>query len=101
MRELDRLAFFVLAHAELQVGVGELAEDAVGGAGHFALHGEQFFFAGAERVRLVANEAFELQLDTASAALTSRYSLSFLSESDKISGRMKLVASAASVAAWS
>ena len=53
--------FSFLHHAELEVGIGELAKHAVGGAGHFALHGEQLLFAGAERVRLVADQAFELQ----------------------------------------
>ena len=61
VRELDRFALLVLNHAELEVGIGELAKHAVGGAGHFALHGEQLLFAGAERVRLVADQAFELQ----------------------------------------
>ena len=61
MRQLDRFALLVAAHAELQVGVGELAEHAVGRAGHLALHREQLLFAAAERVRLVADEPFELQ----------------------------------------
>ena len=100
MRELDRFALFVLAHAELEIGVGELAKDAVGRAGHFALHGEELLFAGAERVRLVADEAFELQLER-----LERFRVDVLFQlligSARISGRMKLVASAASVAACS
>ncbi len=101
MRQLDRFALLVLAHAELQVGVGELAEDAVGRVGHFALHGEQLFFARAERVRLVADQPLELQ-----PKRLQRLGVDILLEllrraATRISGRMKLAASAASVAACS
>ena len=57
--ELDRFALFVFHEAEFQIGVGQLAEGMVGGFRHLGLHGQEFFFRLAERVRLVAEQPFD------------------------------------------
>ena len=57
--QFDRFAFLVLHIAECQIDVVQLAEGMIRGFRHLALHREQFFFAGTERVRLVSQQAFE------------------------------------------
>ena len=61
MRQLHGFAPFIAAHAEFEIRIRELSKHTVGRVGHFMLHGKQLFFAGTERVRLVADQPLQLQ----------------------------------------
>ena len=83
VRQLDRFALLVAAHAELQVGVGELTEDAVGRVGHLVLHRQQLFLALRRACAACSESAARAAAESVRSGLAATYSLSFVAGSDE------------------
>ena len=97
--QLDPLALLVRDRAEFQIGVVQLAERLRRGLGHFGLHGQQLLFLLAERVRLESQQPLEHEPVRGELGRRPDSVLILALGMARISGRMKLAAWPARLAA--